>query len=49
MIIGSHGEEKMSTCYMSGIVLGLAHALLKILQSRNVNDGHRIKNKLKYN
>lgn len=38
MIIGSHGKGKMNIYYFSGIVLGAVHALLKILQWRNVKD-----------
>lgn len=38
MIIGSHGEGKMNIYYFPGIVLGAVHALLKILQWRNVKD-----------
>lgn len=47
MIIGSHGEGKMSTHCIPGIVLGAVCALPKILQSRNVKEGNIVESKLK--
>lgn len=38
MIISSHGEGKTNIHSFLGIALGVVHALLKILQRRNVKD-----------